>query len=403
MLDLNLYKGFVEDTIFYKDAFIDGEKVSIYLNFDDLTYFPNPITFTLRIKFGFQKNGGFIQYECKNINYYQIYLDNFKLILKCIQVSGMFNDSNVNNAYLVIDSNIINFNSVLENLINSIYYFSVDNQFYTFDGSLFETNLEDIDLYINIIKNSKILNIDQCKIAKLINEFNYSYLNITQKPLVKIETINDSEENNQKDYKIILTFLEKTINQLGEKNLQLLIDEILFALFNEFELVFFASIEEFTNVSSNVQKNNNDLKKTGPSPNVTLTLSNNLSPICVNSDKTLTLSSTNNSYSSLHVAIDQTLTLQGNGSLNIFGSFINEGKIIGNHTINIITAGPNKCNPFSNIPYSNSGTIDLCNNGQFNYNLSSSEFINTNSITASSYKGNGKITNKSGGTTKTCQ
>ena len=145
MLDLNLYKGFVEDTIYYKDAFIDGEKVSIYLNFDDLTYFPNPITFTLIVKFGFKKNGGFIQYECKNINYYQIYLDNFKLILKCIQVSGMFNDSNVGNDYLVIDSNIINFNSVLENLIHSIYYFSVDNQLYTFDGSIFETNLEDIN------------------------------------------------------------------------------------------------------------------------------------------------------------------------------------------------------------------------------------------------------------------
>ena len=217
MLDLNLYKGFVEDTIYYKDALINGENVSIYLNFADLTYFPNPITFTLIVKFGFKKKGGFIQYECKNINYNQIFLDEFNLILKCVQVSGMFNDSNVGNAYLVIDSNIINFNSVLENLINSIYYFSVDNQFYTFDGSLFETNLEDIDSYINIIKNSKILNIDQCKVIEIINNLNYGYLNITSKPLVKIETINNSAQNNQKEYEITLTFLEETIEKLGKK------------------------------------------------------------------------------------------------------------------------------------------------------------------------------------------
>ena len=390
MIDLNLYKGFVEDTIFYKDAFIDGEKVSIFLNFDDLTYFPNPITFTLRVKFGFQKNGGFIQYECKNIDYNQIFFDNYKLILKCIQVSGMFNNSNVENAYLVIDSNIIDFNSVLENLINSIYYFSVDNQFYTFDGSLFETNLEDIDSYINIVKNSKILNFDQCEIAKLIDSLNYSYLNITDRPLVKIETINDSEQNNQKDYMITLTFLDKTIEQLGEKNLQLLIDDILFSLFNTLDLVFFANIIEFSSSDSSSKMSNIKNATSTPSikknKNTGMALSTNpliINNLCVTSG-TITKKG---KFSSLYVAKGATLILTG--TLNIIGSFINEGTIEGNHTINInVNNTPNRCPGTSGIDsYSNSGIINLCKSGGFNYNGTSS-FINKGTITASSYSGN---------------
>jgi hypothetical protein len=389
MLDLNLYKGFVEDTIFYKDAFIDGEKVSIYLNFDDLTYFPNPITFTFRVKFGFQKNGGFIQYECKNIDYNQLFFDKFKLILKCIQVSGMFNDSNVGNAHLVIDSNIIDFNSVLENLINSLYHFSVDNQFYTFDGSLFETNLEDIDSYINIVKNSKIINIDQCEVAKLIDNLNYSYLNITDKPLVKIETINDSEQNNQKDYNITLTFLEKTIEQLGERNLQLLLDDILFSLFNTLDLVFFANIIEFSSPESNLKIRNTN---TGTNTTFSLTTNFNKPPLCVTSTTTKS-----GNYPSVYVAKGAKLIL--NGDLTVDGSFINEGTITGSYTINIIGSNKNGCTnvPPTALPYSNYGTINLCPSGQFSIN-NTSTFQNNGTITAAS-----SIGTITGNKLKTCE
>ena len=342
MIDLNLYKGFVEDTIYYKDAFIDGEKVCIYINFADLTYFPNPITFTLRVKFGFKKNGGFIQYECKNINYFQLFLDKFKLILKCVQVSGFFNDNNVGNSYLVIDSNIIDFNSVLENLINSIYYFSVDNQFYTFDGSLFETNLEDIDSYINIVKNSKIININQCKVIEIIDNLNYGYLNTTLKPLVKIETINNSLLNNQKDYLITLTFLETTIESLGERNLQLLIDDILFSLFNTLNLVFFAGIIEFSSPDSNLKIENRAGMSDGSfqeNKNVSLALSSTTKSLCVLSGNTTIAGGTN--YKSLYVANGAKLTLKG--TLNVEGSFINDGTIQGNHNINIFGTEPNGC------------------------------------------------------------
>jgi len=401
MLDLNLYKGFVQDTIFYKDAFIDGEKVSIFLNFDDLTYFPNPITFTLRVKFGFQKNGGFIQYECKNIDYNQIFFDKFKLILKCIQVSGMFNDSNVGNAHLVIDSNIIDFNSVLENLINSLYHFSVDNQFYTFDGSLFETNLEDIDSYINIVKNSKIINIDQCEVAKLIDNLNYSYLNITDKPLVKIETINDSEQNNQKDYNIALTFLEKTIEQLGKRNLQLLLDDILFSLFNTLDLVFFANIIEFSSPESNLKiRNTNSQTTSSTNTGLSLATTNfNKQSLCVTTNQR---TNGNVTCSSLYVAEGVTLTL--NGNLNVNGSFINKGTITGSYTININISGSIKCPtvPNGTDPFYNSGNIYLCPNGEFNYNLGSSSFINDSSITCKKYNGIGKIENGKTGKTNKC-
>lgn len=382
MLDLNLYKGFVQDTIFYKDAFIDGEKVSIFLNFDDLTYFPNPITFTLRVKFGFQKNGGFIQYECKNIDYNQLFFDKFKLILKCIQVSGVFNDSNKGNAYLVIDSNIIDFNSVLENLINSIYYFSVDNQFYTFDGSLFETNLEDIDSYINIIKNSKIIDIDQCEVAKLIDSFNYSYLNSTSKPIVKVETINDSEQNNQKEYKIDLTFLDKTIEQLGEKNLQLLIDDILFSLFNTLDLVFFANIIEFSSSDSSSKMSN--IKNATSNQSTTSTgmaLSTNtliINNLCVTSGTT----TKKGKFSSLYVAKGATLILTGN--LTVEGSFINEGNITGSFDINIVGTNTNGCIKDPTLPYSNTGTINLCLTGKFNLDTTSN-FTNNGTIKCKSY------------------
>ena len=106
-------------------------------------------------------------------------------------------------------------------------------------------------------------------------------------------------------------------------------------------------------------------------------------------------------YSSLYVASGATLTLRCD--LNVKGSFINEGTINGSFDIIIVRTNTNGCSPPSgSIPYSNSGTIDLCNTGQFNYSGNSS-FINKGSITASLYKGTGSITNENGGTTKTCQ
>ena len=212
---------------------------------------------------------------------------------------------------------------------------------------------------------------------------------------MKIETINNSSKNNQKDYKITLSFLEKTIIQLGERNLQLLIDDILFDLFNKLDLVFFATIEELSSVESSLKQSS--IIVSGSI--TTLSLTTTTFPLCVTSNVTILGKYT---YPSLYVAPGATLTL--NGNLIVNGSFINEGTINGNHNISIsVNDSSSLC---SNIPtaqkyyYTNSGTIDLCGGGSFQYNSSGSNFINEGTITASLYSNS--ITNQNDGKTNTC-
>ena len=72
-LDLNLYKSFIDDKIFYVNATIpNNNEIQIYLSFYNLLVYPNPITFGLNVSFSYKKNGGFINYTCDNITYSNI-------------------------------------------------------------------------------------------------------------------------------------------------------------------------------------------------------------------------------------------------------------------------------------------------------------------------------------------
>ena len=240
VLDLNLYKGFITNSIFYLEAkVLDNIDVEIKISFFNLVIYPNPITLGLNVIFSYKNKGGLINYTCDNINYENLVNNKFNLILRCNQISGgIFNQDNLLNSYLVIDNSNNNYQHALENLLNSKFYFQINKEIISFDGNLFETNIGNVSLYIDNIVNSKIVNLSGDIVQKSLNNVNYSLLNITNKPTFKYQLINNNN-NNKKSYEIIITFIGSTIDELNESTIKLFKDELFNTLFYDLDLIFY--------------------------------------------------------------------------------------------------------------------------------------------------------------------
>jgi hypothetical protein len=239
VLDLNLYKGFITNSIFYLEAkVLDNINVEIKISFFNLVIYPNPITLGLNVSFSYKRKGGLINYTCDNINYENLVNNKFNLILRCNQISGgIFNQDNLLNSYLVIDNSNNNYQHALENLLYSKFYFQINKEIISFDGNLFETNIGNISLYIDNIVNSKIVNLSGDNVQKSLNNVNYSLLNITNKPTFKYKLINNN--NNNKSYEIIITFIGSTVDELNESTIKLFKDDLFNTLFYDLDLIFY--------------------------------------------------------------------------------------------------------------------------------------------------------------------
>ena len=262
VLDLNLYKGFITNSIFYLDAIvIDNIDVEIKISFFNLVIYPNPITLGLNVTFSYKKNGGFINYTCDNINYQNLANNNFNLILKCNKISGgIFEQDNLLNSYLVIDNSNNYYEHALENLLYSKFYFQINKEIIPFDGNLFKTNIGNVSLYINDIVNSKIVNLSGDKVEKTLNKINFSLLNITNKPTLKYQLINNS--NNKKVYEIVIQFLGTSTDKLSESTISLLKDELFNILFYELDLVFYLIIDKIPQKNSSITGNTTPITPT---------------------------------------------------------------------------------------------------------------------------------------------
>jgi hypothetical protein len=255
VLDLNLYKGFITNSIFYLDAkVIDNIDAEIKISFFNLVIYPNPITLGLNVAFSYKRNGGFINYTCDNINYQNLANNNFNLILKCNKISGgIFEQDNLLNSYLVIDNSNNYYEHALENLLYSKFYFQINKEIIPFDGNLFQTNIGNVSLYIDDIVNSKIVNLSGDKVEQALNKINYSLLNITNKPTFKYQLINNS--SNKKVYEIVIQFLGTSIDELSESTINLLKDELFNTLFYELDLVFYLIIDKIPQKNSLITGN----------------------------------------------------------------------------------------------------------------------------------------------------
>ena len=74
VLDLNLYKGFLTNSIFYLDAkVLDNIDVEIKISFFNLVIYPNPVTLGLNVSFSYTNKGGLINFQEHVDNYYYYY------------------------------------------------------------------------------------------------------------------------------------------------------------------------------------------------------------------------------------------------------------------------------------------------------------------------------------------
>jgi len=259
-LDLNLYRGLIDDDVFYINATINNIDILINISFYNLVVFPNPITFGLNVSFSYKKNGGFINYTCDNIAYQNIDDNNYSIILLCDKVSGgVFNQNNLNKSYLVLDNNNINYLHALENLINSNFYFQINNSLVTFNGNLFQTNLGDISEYIKNIVNKKILSLEGNNVYNILKKVNYSVLNTTNAPLFTYKVINDVNE--KKGYTIEIHFNGTDINNLSNTTLDLLIQDVTNTLFYELDLVFYPKVSSTQKIILDSNLLNNSFSK----------------------------------------------------------------------------------------------------------------------------------------------
>lgn len=305
VLDLNLYKGFITNSIFYLEAkVLDNIDVEIKISFFNLVIYPNPVTLGLNVSFSYKRKGGLINYTCDNINYENLANNKFNLILRCNQISGgIFNQDNLLNSYLVIDNSNINYQHALENLLNSKFYFQINKEIISFDGNLFETNIGNVSLYIDNIVNSKIVNLSGDNVQKSLNNVNYSLLNITNKPTFKYQLINNN--NNNKSYEIIITFIGSTIDELNESTIKLFKDELFNTLFYELDLIFYIDFpinkllnstnlntsKKITNLNSKENKIN-EPKASIETQTCTL-VTTNLPNICINEDQKISYNTSN--------------------------------------------------------------------------------------------------------------
>jgi hypothetical protein len=369
--DLNIYKSLLDDKvnkIFYNNAQTsDNIDVQIYISFYNLIINPNPITFGMNVTFGYKKYGGFINYTCDNINYDNIVNNDYSLILRCDNISGgVFENYNLNNAYLVIDNNSITYKYAIDNLINSNFYFQINNNLTTFNGNLFQTNLGDTTEYINNIVNSKIINIQGNFVYDILNKINYSLLNITNSPVFEYKLINDT--NNKKFYNIQIIFIGTDINEITNKTLNLLIDDILNTLFYNLKLVFYPLISK---TSNNITLQNKKLLNTSinlpiAQPLTTSFISVETLNICVNSNNTQLISITNNNLKNIsgiptyiianvNIQIDGILILKNNSTYS-------DSNILISITNGLANYGTIEC-PFNLLlTNANINPFDICPN-----------------------------------------
>jgi hypothetical protein len=389
--DLNIYKSLLDDKIskiFYINAKTsDNIDVQIYISFYNLIIYPNPITFGMNITFSYKKYGGFINYTCDNINYDNIVKNNYSLILRCDNISGgVFENYNLNNAYLVIDNNNnISYKYAIDNLINSNFYFQINNNLNTFNGNLFQTNLGDTTEYINNVVNSKIINIQGNFVYDLLININYSLLNITNSPVFEYKLLNDT--NNKKFYNIVITFIGTDINDINNNTINLLIDEIVNTLFYNLKLVFYPLISS----NSNNTTLQNEKKLLNTSINVP-TVQNQLTTsfiskealnICIGSNITQNINITNSNLikeSGIPTFIIYNVNIQSGGILNLINkSTYSDSEIIVSITNGLGNYGTINC-PFNLVlTNANINPNDTCPNFNIEYYYLNNGCINLGS------------------------
>ena len=400
VLDLNLYKGFITNSIFYLDAkVLDNIDVEVKISFFNLVIYPNPITLGLNVIFSYKNKGGLINYTCDNINYENLVNNKFNFILRCNQISGgIFNQDNLLNSYLVIDNSNNNYQHALENLLNSKFYFQINKEIISFDGNLFETNIGNISLYIDNIVNSKIVNLSGDNVQKSLNNVNYSLLNITNKPTFKYKLINNN--NNNKSYEIIITFIGSTVDELNESTIKLFKDELFNTLFYDLDLIFYIDFPinkllNSKNLNTSKKITNLNSKDAIPTAKSACTLTTFTPPkICVSVDKVYTYTTSSIGTKDLiyefiigniYVNEGVTLTFQlsknsQKGNIAITNGLQNYGTInfdtdVSLSSSNISTGTDNLCPSFNinNNYWANYGTINM--NG---YTITSPDGIKLN-------------------------
>ena len=349
--DLNIYESLLDDKInkiFYINAQTSeyNNDVQIYISFYNLIFYPSPITFGMNVTFSYKKYGGFINYTCDNINYYNIADNDYSIILRCDKISGgVFENYNLNKAHLVMDNNTtIRYKYAIDNLINSTFYFQINDNIATFNGNLFKTNLGDTTEYINNVVNSKILNIQGNFVYDILNNINYSILNITNSPVFEYKLINDN--NNKKFYSIKITFIGTDINDINNNTLNLLIDDILNTLFYNLKLIFYPLI---TSTSKDIKSQNKNLLTRS------VNLSNTLQSGLITSFVTI---------ETLNICIDQNITQY----IYITNSNLKDISVIPTYIIgNAYIQSGGTLKLINNSSYSDSQIIISITNGLANY------------------------------------
>lgn len=375
-LDLNLYKNFLINKVFYINAILlNNIDINIYLSFYNIIVYPNPVTFGMNVTFSYKKNGGLINYTCDNINYDNIANNNYNLILLCNIISGgVFENYNLNNSYLVIDNNNIKYKHALENLINSSFYFQINKNIITFNGNLFETNLGNISEYINNIVNSKILNLEGNNVYNVLNNINYNVLNLVKNPVFSYNLVNDIINN--KIYNINIEFINTDINEINTNTLSLLLDELVNNLFYELDLVFYPRISTISGASSklNISNNNqikllNNLKNSNvPIINLSSTILlsttagvENTSTVCVSSSETIDIKMTSFTLQPVGYTFNiGNIYVEKDGTLNIINdSTVSDSDILIFITNGLANFGTINCSS-SIILTPDSTSSDLC-------------------------------------------